>query len=251
MSTASTGKYTVRLGRDARDIREAQVLRQHCFGVGEKGLDLDDFDATCQHILVTEAQTNQLVCCFRMLLIADGRGVSDSYSAQFYDLKSLATYPGGMAEIGRFCIDPAFSDPDILRVAWAAMTRIVDENQVGLLFGCTSFHGTQAAKYADAFALLHKKHQAPPCWAPRHKAPEIVRFDEMLESPKSNLASAIKGLPTLLRTYLLMGGWVSDHGVVDRDLNTIHVFTGLEIKSIPPTRASLLRADSKMNLNIL
>jgi putative hemolysin len=46
----------------------------------------------------------------------------------------------------------------------------------------------------------------------------------------------------LLRSYLSMGGWVSDHAVVDRNLNTLHVFTGLEIRSIPPARARILRA---------
>ena len=50
------------------------------------------------------------------------------------------------------------------------------------------------------------------------------------------------GMPPLLRSYLVMGGWVSDHAVVDNDLNTLHVFTGLEISAIPPGRARLLRA---------
>mgnify|MGYP006206379873 CR=1 FL=1 len=48
-------------------------------------------------------------------------------------------------------------------------------------------------------------------------------------------------MPPLLKTYLLMGGWVSDHAVVDRDLNTLHVFTGLEIRAIPEGRARALR----------
>jgi putative hemolysin len=49
-------------------------------------------------------------------------------------------------------------------------------------------------------------------------------------------------MPPLLRTYLMMGGWVSDHAVVDRVMNTLHVFTGLEIARIPPARKKLLRA---------
>jgi hypothetical protein len=48
-------------------------------------------------------------------------------------------------------------------------------------------------------------------------------------------------MPPLLRSYLLMGGWVSDHAVVDPDLGTLHVFTGLEIRNVPPSRAALLR----------
>ena len=54
--------------------------------------------------------------------------------------------------------------------------------------------------------------------------------------------AALRGLPPLLRSYLAMGGWVSDHAVVDRDLNTLHVFTAVEISSIPAERAETLRA---------
>jgi L-ornithine Nalpha-acyltransferase len=49
-------------------------------------------------------------------------------------------------------------------------------------------------------------------------------------------------MPPLLKTYLMMGGWVSDHAVVDRDLGTMHVFTGVEISAIPPARKRLLRS---------
>jgi hypothetical protein len=45
-----------------------------------------------------------------------------------------------------------------------------------------------------------------------------------------------------LRTYLAMGGWVSDHAVVDDDLGTLHVFTGVEVGKVPGTRAARLRA---------
>jgi putative hemolysin len=53
---------------------------------------------------------------------------------------------------------------------------------------------------------------------------------------------AMPRLPPLLRTYLMMGGWVSDHAVVDSQMNTLHVFTGVEIARIPPARKRLLRA---------
>ena len=49
------------------------------------------------------------------------------------------------------------------------------------------------------------------------------------------------GVPPLLRSYLAMGGWVSDHLVVDRDLGTLHVFAGLEVRAVPVARALALR----------
>ena len=52
----------------------------------------------------------------------------------------------------------------------------------------------------------------------------------------------MQAMPPLLRTYLMMGGWVSDHAVIDPQMNTLHVFTGLEIRAIPEARKRLLRA---------
>ena len=52
----------------------------------------------------------------------------------------------------------------------------------------------------------------------------------------------MRHMPPLLRTYLGMGGWVSDHAVIDRDLDTLHVFTGVEVGAIPDRRKRALRA---------
>ncbi len=171
-----------------------------------------------------------------------GREIGRSYSAQFYELSALQSFDGPMVEVGRFCLHPDWCDPDILRVAWGAMTRFVDATGVEMLFGCSSFHGTEAAAYQDAFAMLKDRHIAPKRWLPRVKAPNVFRFAQKLRRRKPDARQAQLGMPPLLRTYLLMGGWVSDHAVVDRDMNTLHVFTGLEIKAIPPARSRLLRA---------
>ena len=59
---------------------------------------------------------------------------------------------------------------------------------------------------------------------------------------ENDRSTAMRAMPPLLRTYLLMGGRVSDHAVVDREMETLHVFTGLEIGAIPEARKRLLRA---------
>jgi putative hemolysin len=171
-----------------------------------------------------------------------GCEIGQSYSAQFYDLAALAAYPHPMVEMGRFCIHPDHHDPDILRIAWAAMTQVVDAAGVRMLFGCASFHGTDAGRYLDAFAMLREAHLAPRRWWPRVKAPNVFRFARRLAGRVPDRRRALLTMPPLLRSYLVMGGWVSDHAVIDGDLGTLHVFTGLEIAAIPPGRARLLRA---------
>ena len=175
------------------------------------------------------------------MLPLTGATIQQSYSAKYYELSALRDYQGRMVEMGRFCIDPDVTDPDILRVAWGALTRFVDSEQIDLLFGCSSFSGTETGEYLDAFAMLKHRHLAPKRWLPRIKAPNVFRFAARLRR-KPDARKAMLRMPPLLKTYLMMGGWVSDHAVVDTDMNTLHVFTGVEICAIPPARKRLLRA---------
>lgn len=234
------GRYEARSASGSGDLSAAQGLRTLAFGTGD--LDRDRFDDLCTHFLVHDIRSGELVCCFRILVLEDGEDLPGTYSAQYYGLAGLESYRGRMAEIGRFCIHPGRSaDPDILRVAWGAMTAFVDQNGIEMLFGCSSFAGTETAAYADAFAVLKHRHLGPKRWLPRVKAPDVFRFAARLRR-KPDMKKAMRMMPPLLRSYLLMGGWVSDHAVVDRQMNTLHVFTGLEIGTIPPARKRLLRA---------
>jgi len=250
MLSLARGRYTARFAETGDDVRRAQRLRWLAFvanrgladAAADEGADADAFDPLCRHVLVEEVRNGTLVCCFRLMTLEGGAEIGKSYSAQYYELSGLAGYEGRMVEMGRFCIHPAWSDPDILRVAWGAMARVVDDEGVEMLFGCSSFMGTETEAYLDAFAMLKARHLGPKRWLPRVKAPNVFRFAQRLRRGPRDAGRAMRLMPPLLRTYLMMGGWVSDHAVVDRDLGTLHVFTGLEVRSIPPARARALRA---------
>ena len=201
---------------------------------------MDRFDRAATHVLVRAGDSGVVVATFRMSVF-EGPAIAQSYAAQSYDLTGLEAFNGPMLELGRFCVHPGHADPDILRIAWASLTAYVDRMGVRMLFGCSSFAGTSPTPYLDAFALLKARHLGPVCWQPGVRAPEVFRCcAEVAHGP--DLARASAALPQMLRTYLMMGGWVSDHAVVDRDMNTLHVFTGLEIAATPPARKRLLRA---------
>ncbi len=245
--TATRDRYRVRTASTSADVAEAQALRHRIFltnsnaADGCKPLDVDRFDDTCTHFLIEDMDDGTVVATFRVLPLASGSDVDRSYSAQFYDLTSLQSFPAPMAEVGRFGVLSERAHPDILRMAWAALTAFVDRNNVELLFGCSSFEGIDESAYSDAFAMLRDKHLAPRRFCPRVKAPDVFRFAKRL-TRMPDRARALRTMPPLLRSYLKMGGWVSDHAVVDREMNTLHVFTGLEVCRIPPARARVLRA---------
>lgn len=228
------GRYLVSLAGTPREVSHALELRARVFRGGAP--DGDIFDERCAHVLLQDADSGVLLGCFRMQEFASGAEIDMSYAAQTYDLKRLSAFSGRMLEVGRFCIDPAHEDADLLRVAWGALTLHVDGRGIDLLFGCSSFEGADVTAHTGALETL-RGHLAPACWRPGVKAREVARFDDL-----PVVARDPAGLPPMLRSYLSMGGWVSDHAVIDRDLDTLHVFTGVEVAAIPPARKRLLRA---------
>ncbi|MGY6410591.1 MAG: GNAT family N-acetyltransferase [Alkalilacustris sp.] len=248
MDSLHRGRLRARIASGAADVARAQRLRHRAFIAGRPGArprptgrDADAFDPLCRHVLVETAEGG-LRACFRLLSLAQGAEIHRSYSAQRYDLTPLAGYRRPMLEVGRFCVHPDHSgDPDVLRLAWAALARVIDSRDVGFVFGCSSFPGADAARHREALAWLAAHHLAPRHWRPRIKAQQIVPLARDAAAPPDP-GRAQRALPPLLRSYLGMGGWVSDHAVVDDDLDTLHVFTGLEVAAIPPARARLLRA---------
>lgn len=235
-------RYSARLAEGPGDVRAAQRLRYAAFrDPAHAGLDRDAHDARCVHMLIEEGPQRTLVGTFRLMRLASGADVGRSYSAQFYGLEGLRGYAAPLAELGRVCVLPGRREADILRVAWGALAGYVDAAGIELLFGCASFPGTDPAVHAQGFELLRRRHLAPAAWRPTVKAPHVHGFGQA--APETFAPGrAMASLPALLRSYLALGGGVSDHAVVDDDLGTLHVFTGLEVRDIPPARARLLRA---------
>ncbi len=235
------GQFRARLADTPADLDRAQELR-HLGFLAARGMcrpggrDVDDYDATSQHVLIENQSDGRLLGCFRLAVMSPDQ-MDHSYSGQFYDLSRLADFPGKAMELGRFCLHPGVHDPDALRLSWAMIAKLVDAHGISLLFGCTSFAGGDAGLHQDALAHLSAHHLAPAAFAP---GPRIgaVALPHGAADPRRALAQ----MPALLRSYLGMGGWVSDHAVIDSALDTLHVFTGLEVARIPPARARALRA---------
>ncbi len=234
------GRYRARFASSELDVSAAQSLRYRCFNLSNKvELDVDEYDIPCRHVLIENLETEKLICCYRIMIFDNGKEISNSYSSQFYDLKAIESYPDPMIEVGRFCVHPETNDPSVTLTAWAALAQIVDQYQTQLLFGCSSFVGVEKEKYLDSFALLRDRYIAPDHWRPKMKAAQVFCYSKDLID-KVDKKKALLNMPPLLKTYLSMGAWVSDHAVIDLKMKTLHLFTGMEISKIPKSRKQFL-----------
>lgn len=206
----------------------ALALRRARFGPTDE----DRFDKAAEHWIVMDGQG--AVAALRVFIHRDAGSVLAGYSAQHYGLDRFAALPGVKIEVGRLATDPTTSNPDVLRSVMAALTRAVDAVDASFLFGCSSFAGADLELHRAALARLGRDHLAPDRWRPHCIHPNAL--------PLPRAATATGTVPSLLAGYLQLGGGVSDHAVIDRTLDTLHVFTGVEIAAIPPRRAARLRA---------
>ncbi|ADO42523.1 putative acyl-CoA N-acyltransferase [Ketogulonicigenium vulgare Y25] len=234
--------YWAGLSNDPAMIDAAQALRWRSFhpGMGE-GRDYDDTDHYCAHLMIIDQRTQTLVGYTRVMVLRSDDSLAHSYSAQFYDLAPVMAQPGAALELGRFCLDANCHDPKVVKLIWAALLAISDANGVARMIGCSSFKGSDPLLHTAALTLLANGNVGTEGHRPNPRAPEIYTFAEELIGRPVDELQARRQIPPLLRSYLQMNGWVSDHAVVDHALDTIHVFTNVELAGVQPARLHGLR----------
>lgn len=229
------GGWVLRLAEPA-EMPAVLALRQRSFRRAPGVSDSDSFDTGALHLFLGREDMAAPLATLRLRLHRDRASLLGGYAAQAYDLSGLAGQGGVALELGRLCTEPGSAEGDPLRLIWAGVARLALRAGAARLIGCTSFHTTDPGPLTPALALLAARHLGPDGLRPGIKADETWP----LPSPTAADPAAAALLPPLLRAYLAMGGWVSDHLVIDRDLGTCHVFTCVEIDRMPEARRRIL-----------
>jgi putative hemolysin len=134
------------LASGPEDVRAAQALRHRVFGeeMGarlkghESDLDVDEFDAVCQHLLVRESRSERVVGCTRLLTDENARRIGRFYSEGEFDLGPIQGLPGRLLEVGRTCIAPEYRQGAGIAVLWAGLAGFIRLQGIDYLFGCAS-----------------------------------------------------------------------------------------------------------------
>ena len=162
--------FEVKIATDPRDIVAAQRLRFQVFNLElnkglqrsyQTGLDVDEFDAFCSHLIVRENKSNEIVGTYRMMRSAQARQHLGFYSEKEFDLSQIKKLDGELLELGRSCARKDFRDRALLPLMWEAIADQVRAHQVRYLFGCGSIYTTEIDEVRAIFALLKNKYYAP------------------------------------------------------------------------------------------
>ena len=231
-------RYRVKIAETDAERQGAQRLRYRVF-VEERGAgatpaeravrrEWDDFDPYFDHLILLSLDPgiadplDRVVGAYRLMRDEVARAGRGFYGAGEYDLAPIAEAGRPSVELGRSCVAPAHRGGPAMHLLWNGLASYVLERRIELLFGVASFHGTDPQPIAEALAYLHHEHLAPPDLRVRARPAHYLDMNLM---PRVAIepARALQAIPSLIKAYLRLGGFVGDGAFVDQDFNTIDV----------------------------
>jgi putative hemolysin len=232
--------FEVKIATAAGEIEEAQRLRFEVFNLElhrglessyARGLDVDEFDPYCEHLIVRDLKGGAVVGTYRLLRGSQARRHIGFYSEKEFDLSLIKEQDGELLELGRSCARKDFRDRALIPLMWEAIAEHVRKHQVRYLFGCGSLYTTDVAEVAAAYAWLKNKYYAPE--ALRVFPVDRCRFRGLVEQVESpDEPALIQKLPSLIKGYLRIGALVGGPPALDAEFGTADFFLILDFRSL-------------------
>ncbi|MFI2837777.1 Putative hemolysin [Mycolicibacterium neoaurum] len=219
-------RYTLLLSTEPEHIEAAQRLRHEVFTsepgfaltASPDGLDADRFDQYCDHLLVREDGSGELVGCYRMLPPPGAIAAGSLYTATEFDVRSLDDLRPSLVEMGRAVVRADHRNGAVVLLMWAGILAYLDRCGYDYVTGCVSVPTHPAGETPGSglrgvrdFVL--RRHGAPAEYTVRPYRPVVIdgRGLDDIEPP------ARVNVPALMRGYLRLGAQVCGEPAHDPD----------------------------------
>jgi putative hemolysin len=231
---AATPHFCVSLARSMDDLTQCQRLRYLVFNeeLGEglsnserDGLDRDEFDLICDHLMVYEATTRQLVGTYRLQTGYRAKGNLGYYSESLFDFAPFEPIRGEILELGRACVHKDFRSTPVLHMLWKGIARYAERCEARYLVGCSSITSQNEGEGVAMYEVLREKFLAPPVLRTKPRPGCGCAAASPLPPPPKP--------PRLFRAYLDISGRVCGPPAIDRNFKTIDFLTVVDLAALP------------------
>jgi putative hemolysin len=234
-STGTSG-YTLLIADDSSQVAAAQRLRHDVFA-GELGArlpatadgrDVDEFDEHCDHLIVRDDATGQVVGTYRMLPPKAAERAGRRYGDGEFDLSALRPLRDQLVETGRSCVHPDHRTGAVVNLMWAGIARYLHLKNLRWLGGCASVPlADGGATAAGVWARVQSKHLAPPALRVRPRRNWLAEHENPVGDPKTPP-------PPLLKGYLRIGSWVCGEPAYDPDFDCADFYLLFSMDRLDP-----------------
>lgn len=225
------------LAKTDEEVRAAQRLRYNVFAKEcgatlrsvEAGIDRDDFDPHCEHLIVKDESTGEVVGTYRILTPWKAKEIGSYYSESEFDLKNLLPLRSAMIEVGRSCIHRDHRQGAVISLLWSGLAHYMLTSGYEYLVGCASIQLDDGGVTASATYLnLRERCLSPDHWRVVPKVPFPLMHD---------LITHGMPLPPLIKGYVRLGAYVCGTPAWDREFNSADLLMLLPLSRINPRYA--------------
>jgi putative hemolysin len=217
--------------RHPSEVAEAQRLRYRVFAEemgarlsGDNGRDIDGFDAMCDHLLVRDVDTGEVVGTYRILEPHMAAEAGGYYSAGEFDLTRLLHLAPSMVEVGRSCVDARYRNGTTISLLWAGLAKYMMSRGYEHLIGCASI--SMADGGYNAAAVYQRL-------AERYMSPNEYRVFPHTPLPLQALSNANEAvMPPLIKGYMRLGAYICGEPAWDPDFNSADLLVMLPISRL-------------------
>ncbi|WP_244815618.1 GNAT family N-acetyltransferase [Caballeronia sp. Lep1P3] len=228
-----TGQHRLQVAWARSDdaLREAQRLRYRVFAdemgarlSGPAGLDVDAFDAYCDHLLVRDLDTLKVVGTYRVLPPHEAARIGRLYAESEFDVSRLTHLRPKLVEVGRSCVHPDYRSGAVIMSLWGGLAAYMMHNGYETMLGCASVGMGDGGHYA---ANLYASLSADALTAPEYRA-----FAHTPLPVEELRTGADVSPPPLVKGYLRLGARICGAPAWDPDFNTADFLTLFRLSEI-------------------
>jgi len=218
----------ISFARNPSELAEAQRLRYKVFAEemganinGKDGLDQDGFDAYCDHLLIRDSRSNEVVGTYRILSPRMANEAGGYYSAGEFDLSRLGHLFDRTVEVGRACVHADYRNGGTITMLWAGLAKYMQANRYEYMIGCGSIGMADGGHMA---ASLYNRLQE------KYLAPAEYRVFPRCPLPLEALSSDMEVIcPPLIKGYLRLGAYICGEPAWDPDFNSADMLVMLPL----------------------
>jgi putative hemolysin len=236
-SHASRAAFRVRLATTAEDLHAAQRLRFEVFNLelGEGlaashalGRDEDAYDAYCDHLLVEQEDTGEVVGTYRLQTGQLAAAHIGYYSEQEFVFAPYEPLRCELVELGRACVHRDHRHLGVLGLLWRGIIAYALARKARYLIGCSSLTSQDPGIGAATHAWFADRGFVA---EPRFLTTPTPAF----ACPLNVVAATCPPPPKLLRTYLSIGAKICGPPAIDREFGTIDFLTMVDLHMLTET----------------
>lgn len=237
LSKPKKPSFSIEWAASPNEIKEAQRLRYKVFAEemganlsqNADGLDVDEFDQYCDHLLIRDQDSLKVVGTYRVLPPHKAQAIGRLYSDSEFDLTRLNHLRPKLVELGRSCVHHDYRSGAVIMALWSGLAQYMLKNGYEIMLGCASIPMADGGHFAASlYNSLNSEQMAPTEF---HAFPRLP-----LPLDKLNGGLDVEA-PPLIKGYLKLGAKICSAPAWDPDFNTADLLTMLRLSDINPRYA--------------